>query len=217
MKQKRKRDKKKLFVSALAILMAVLMIVSILSSLLLSAGALSQADIDKLKKDAAALAAQKSQLESRISELKNDKTQAIAQKEAMDQQNAIIEAEIKNTEEQITVYTALVEQETVKLAEARAKEEEQYDLFLRRVRLMEETGTISYLSVLFGATSFSDLLDRASDIGEVVEYDNAVRAQLIATRQEIAQTKVELENTNESLKAAKAELDSSRRNWKPSL
>jgi hypothetical protein len=60
------------------------------------------------------LAAQKSQLESRISELKNDKTQAIAQKEAMDQQNAIIEAEIKNTEEQITVYTALVEQETVK-------------------------------------------------------------------------------------------------------
>jgi peptidoglycan hydrolase CwlO-like protein len=167
----------------------------------------SQADIDKLKKNAASLAAQKDQLEDRIAELKDDKSQALAQKRALDQQNAIIEQEIENTTEQIAAYTALVEEETVKLADAQAREEEQYDLFLRRVRIMEETGTVTYLSVLFGATSFSDLLDRAGAIGEVMDYDTAVRAQLIATREEIANTKTDLETTRAGLNDAKDDLD----------
>ena len=43
---------------------------------------------------------------------------------------------------------------------------------------MEETGTISYWSVLFKATSFSDLLSRIDSIHEVAEADQRMLDEL---------------------------------------
>ena len=41
-----------------------------------------------------------------------------------------------------------------------AEEERQLDIFKRRLRAMEENGTISYYEILFDAKSFSDFLSR---------------------------------------------------------
>ena len=57
---------------------------------------------------------------------------------------------------------------------AEAEEEAQYALFCRRVRAMEEQGTISYWSVLFKADSFTDLLSRMDFINEIMEADQRV-------------------------------------------
>ena len=35
---------------------------------------------------------------------------------------------------------------------------------------MEENGAISYISVIFQANSFSDLLSRINDVGEIMQY-----------------------------------------------
>ena len=88
------------------------------------------------------------------------------------------------------------------------REQEQYDLFCRRVRAMEESGKASYLSILFTAESFSDLLDRLADISDIMAYDQAVMDQLIATREEIERLKAELESARAEQEAMKADLES---------
>lgn len=60
---------------------------------------------------------------------------------------------------------------------------------------MEESGTVNYWDILFGASDFSDLLERATMIGEIMEYDNAVMDQLAATRKELQDQQAVLEAT----------------------
>jgi peptidoglycan hydrolase CwlO-like protein len=79
----------------------------------------------------------------------------VAEKEALDQEAAVIEKQIDNTQQQINTYNQLIAEEEVKLADAQAREQEQYEALCSRVRSMEEMGTVSYLAVLFGATDFA--------------------------------------------------------------
>ena len=71
----------------------------------------------------------------------------------------------------------------------------------------EEQGTISYWSVLFKATSFSDLVSRIDFINEIVRYNQQVIKNLRDTRQQLADDKAALEEQNESLTASKKELE----------
>lgn len=84
----------------------------------------------------------------------------MARKQLLDQQIANTAAQIQNTEAQIAEYAALITQTGGGTGAAQEEEEAQYELFCARVRDMEERGTVSYWSVLFKATSFTDLLGR---------------------------------------------------------
>ena len=86
-----------------------------------------------------------------------------------------------------------------------AREEEQYALFCKRVRAMEEDGNVSYWSILFNAESFSDMLDRLADINDVMDYDNAVMEQLVETRRQIESIKAELESARAEQEDARAQ------------
>ncbi|MEI3330451.1 MAG: hypothetical protein V8R27_02170 [Oscillospiraceae bacterium] len=70
------------------------------------------------------------------------------------------------------------------MADAEQREADQYDLFCKRVREMEEQGTVSYWSVLFKATSFSDLLGRLDIVNEVMDYDQRLLTRCRRFRQE---------------------------------
>lgn len=209
-KKKQKKngiDRRRLLVMVVAGVMALLFIVPMLA-MILSAGAVTQADIDRLKKDASALASQKKDAQSQLIQLQKDKNKALEQKNALDGQIALIEDEIENQNEQITAYESLITQTEAELAGAEAREAQQYETFLKRVRAMEESGSqaASYLSVLFGATSFSDFLDRVNFVSDVVAYDNAVMDELAATREEISAHKTQLETEKQGLEDARAEL-----------
>ncbi|HPE15882.1 MAG TPA: peptidoglycan DD-metalloendopeptidase family protein [Oscillospiraceae bacterium] len=209
-KKKQKKngiDRRRLLVMILAGVMALLLIVPLLA-MALSAGAVTQSDIDKLKKNASSLASQKKDVQSQLTQLQKDKNKALEQKNALDQQISLIEDEIENQNEQIEAYEGLITQTEADLADAEAREAEEYATFLKRVRAMEESGSeaASYLSVLFGATSFSDFLDRVNFVSDVVAYDNAVMDELAATREEIAAHKTELETDKQGLEDARAEL-----------
>ena len=98
-------------------------------------------------------------------------------------------------------------QAEAELADAQQREEAQYDLFCKRVREMEEQGTVSYWSVLFKATSFSDLLGRLDFVNEIMDYDQKVIDDLQALQAEIEEKKAGLESSQADLQAAKAELE----------
>ena len=168
--------------------LAVLLCVALLlTSAAAPALAVTQADIDALKSDANELKGQQKALQSKLDALADDKAQVLQKKSLLDQKIANTSASIQNVEAQIADYTSLIAQKEAELADAQQKEEAQYELFCKRVRDMEERGTVSYWSVLFKATSFTDLLGRLDIVNEIMDADQKVIDDLQALQVEIGE------------------------------
>ena len=206
-----------------AALLAVLAFLSLLPAelpvgLTGTAQAVTQSDIDKLKNEKKEAANQRKDVENQISKLKNDINGAIEKRTKLDEQIAATEREIASTEALIASYEQMLAQIAEELVQNQEEEAEQYALFCERARVMEESGTTSYWSVLFKADSFSDLLSRLSDVQEVMNYDQQVLDSLRRLRSGIEakqdyqeQLKAEAEEAKADLQAAKASLDAKRK------
>ena len=107
------------------------------------AAAVTWADVNELKDEANGLDAEKKELQAKLDALADDKSQAVARKELLDQQIANTEAQIANTQAQIDRYAALITQTEAELVEAEEKEAAQYELFCSRVREMETQEEVS--------------------------------------------------------------------------
>ena len=197
----------KKILAALAILLAALVLLPTISMIFTSAGALSQKDIDKLKNEAASLAAEKNSLNRQLNALKGDLNTAYNRKRLIEQEINVVNSQITNTENLIAQYDALIAQEESNLANAQQAEATHFENFCQRVRIMEEQGTVTYWQILFNAADFTDLLDRAMMISETVEYDNAVMASLEQARKDVETVKANLEAALAEQVEAKAVLD----------
>jgi len=166
----------------------------------------TQADIDALKNNASGLAEQRKQLEKQLDELADDKAKVLERRSLLDKRIENTSSQIENMETQIDQYAALIGQKEEELADAEAREKEQYALFCDRIRAMEERGEISYWAVLFGASSFSDMLSRLHDVNEIMDADQRVIDDLKALQKEIFSKKTTLEQNKQDSEAARSEL-----------
>ena len=176
-----------------ALLMACCMMFAVFGECAVPAMASTQAEINKLKEQAQEISKNKKDLQKEIDRLKAEAKDANAQKELLDKQNDMIRSELKNAEDQIEKYEKLIEQTKAELALAEKEEAEQHELFCRRVRAMEENGTVSYWAVLFNAGSFTDLLSTLDDVGEIMENDQRIFDEMREIRKSIEEKKATLE------------------------
>lgn len=139
-------------------------------------------------------------LKNELEKIKNDKANTQQKKNLLDQRNSALTQEINLLEAQIELNARSI-------AANEALEKQQTELFHKQIRMEEEQGTVSYWSVLFKATSFSDLISRIDFINEIVRYNKQVIDNLRQTRQELAEDKAALEEQNEALSASKQELE----------
>ena len=184
-------------------LLCGILILALFTSAASQAGAVTQSEIDALKKEQQESQAKQQQLKEQLAGVKEDQASAQQKRQILAQQLDAINAEIANIDAQIAYYDGEIALKEVERAEAEKREAEQYELFCQRVRMMEEQGTVSYWSILFNAGSFSDLLDRIADVDAVMAYDNKIMDQLIATRQELERLQGELESARAEEQAAR--------------
>ncbi len=207
--KKPKTDWRRIFVAVLAAALALLMLLPMLTMILGgAAGAVTQEEIDALKEQRAESQARQQELKEQLAGLKAGLEVAKEKRRILVSQLEAINGELENINAQIVWYDGQIAEKEEERAAAVLREQEQYDLFCRRVRAMEESGKASYWSILFTAESFSDLLDRLADISDIMAYDQAVMDQLIATREEIERLKAELESARAEQEAMKADLES---------
>ena len=104
------------------------------------AAAVTWADVNELKDEANGLDAEKKELQAKLDALADDKSQAVARKELLDQQIANTEAQIANTQAQIDRYAALITQTEAELVEAALAdlEAEQDALWAEAQRLSDQ-------------------------------------------------------------------------------
>lgn len=126
------------------------------------------------------------ELEKQIAEAKAKKEDVMVTKNLLDQRNQLLLEQIDDTQNQIDDAAA-------QIARYELLEQEQYELFCQQVRSEEERGSLSYLSVLFKATSMADLLNRMEFVNEVAEYNKTLIAAMKETRENIKAEKTEME------------------------
>lgn len=176
-----------------------------------TAGAVTQADIDALQGSVQDIAREIEDLEDRLAQIQGDKEQALAEKENLDSQITLLNSQIEQQDRVLAQYDALIEEydgliaeKQAQVEELQAEEEAQYQRFCRRVRAMEEQGSVSYLSILFSAANFTELLDNVILIGEIMDYDTAVVHQLEAARTGVERAQAELVEQQEEQRAARS-------------
>ena len=201
---KHKLEFRRVVTLILAVILAASLVVPMLTLAVSRAGAVTQSEIDALKEQQQASKEKQAQLQSELDDIEDQKAAAEQKLSVLTQQLNAIADEIESIESQISYYDGEIEQKEVERQAAVAREEEQYELFCQRVRAMEEDGDVSYWSILFSSKDFSDLLSRLADINEIMDYDNAIMEDLVATRQQIEQLKADLETAKAEQEEAKA-------------
>lgn len=211
-KQKKRRiDWRRVFVTALALLMALALMLPLITTLFSGAHAVTQGElkdqISGLEDDANAAKERKKDLQAQLKALEGDQARAKEKHSILVQQLNELDGQIANTQSQIDLYSQLIAAQEVALQEARDREAYAYQRFCRRARSMEESGTISYWSVLFAASDYADLLDRLALVDEIMKYDNGVVDELAQARSDVETTLAELNVSKTGLDEQKAQLD----------
>lgn len=157
------------------------------------AQAASRSAIESLQSQQASLTVQKAELQKKLDGIRSSQGQALNKKNLVEQQLNVLKQQIQVSENLLAQYARQITEKEAELEQAKAKEAGYQAEFEQRVRAMEERGNVSYWSVLFQASDFSDLLDRIDMIGEIMDADDQVLDQLAEARQAVVQAKADLE------------------------
>ena len=217
-------NNQKKFVKILAgILAAVMLLTLILGLIPTRANALSSKEIKKqieaLKKQDKDLEEQIKDVQAQYEENEDEILNMVNQKYAIDQEIVLLYDKIDNINQQLSAFALLIADQQDELDVALARWEELSEKNKERIRAMEEDGTVSYWAVLFKANSFSDLLDRLNMIDEIAAADRRrlkelneaaelvaqAQAELVAEKDELQDTKNQLDETYEALSQKQAE------------
>lgn len=162
------------------------------------AGAITQADVDALKNQQAAVSSQISSIENELSALERRENTAIEQITLYQEQIDLLSIQITDTQAMIAEYEVQIALTQDELAVAQEKATSYYQIFCERTRDLEESGAFTYWSILFGAKNFSDLLDRITFVRDVANYDNNMADMLEAARKEVAAYEAQLQEELET-------------------
>lgn len=188
----------------------LLLIPLVVNALVIVASAASSSEIkkelDALKSQANEIAAQGDALEADLAANESETQTTIEQKVAIDLRISQTEQEIQNVNAQIQQYNLLIAQKQSELEDSLEEQELMNEKYKARLRAMEESGKISYWSILFRANSFSDLLSRIDSIHEVAEADNRMLKEMEALSDQIQKDREELKEEMAAQEAVKEEL-----------
>ena len=198
----------KKFVSTLCIILAFLMLFGVLVSALagMSAHAVSKSEIEALQAQRDDIRTKQADVKEQLDSLKADMDSALDKKAALDEENELNRQDIELINQQIELYDEMIAEKGVEVDEALAREKQQYERYCERLRAMEENGNWSYISFIFNATSFSNLLSRIYDVLDIVTSDQHLEDEYIAAREQVQAVKAEYEEIQAEQKVKKEEL-----------
>ena len=200
-------------ITAVALVMAILMIAGFLASAL-NIFAVTKAQVDALKTKVAEAGKRKNELKNQLSGLTNDLSALQKQISLLDSQIEAQQDEIDAQEELLGELTQMIADKTIELEESERQQAEQYAQLRSRLRYMVEHGTTSSLSILLSSDSFSDFLNRYEIIRQISLRDEnlfeqlkAIRDKVLTEKRELEDTKKDAEDTKLQMEANKAELE----------
>ena len=203
-------DKRKLFISILAGIMALVMVLGLIAGFIPAAHAATSSELkvelDALKAEKEEIDAKIQQVKGQISENNDDMKAMVEQKNLIDQEISLLYQQEANINGQIATYSLLIADKQELLTAAENNFAELTEQNKDRIQAMEEEGEVSYWSVLFEANDFQDLLDRFNMVQEIAAADKRRLEELDKAAKEVTEAKTSLEAEKTALEQTKAEL-----------
>ena len=213
--------RKRIIAAIIAGLLAVLMLGSTIFGAI---GMASAASKSELKSRLAQIREQKAEIERNLESYKADQAEYAGQIGTLNNKIALTEEEIDATQDILDELDANIAQTEQELEETTQELENKKELFATRIRVMYENGDTSYMDVLLNSENFSDMLSNMEIVSQIMDYDKGVVAEYTALKESIEQMKAELESDRadkqdymDSLEDRKEELESDRTDLKKLL
>lgn len=159
--------------------------------------------ISQAEKEKEALENSLKELENMKKALEKDKKNLSKYVKELDKQLAELEKQIEELNVQIAAKEAEIEKTEEELRVAIEVETAQYEAMKRRIQFMYEQGGSNYLTLLFGAKDFSDMLNKADYIEQLSAYDRKKLDEYVAITQYVRLCKEQLEAQKEVLDKTK--------------
>ncbi len=117
-------------------------------------------------------------LDAKMKNAESEIGSTMAEKLKLDDEIALLEQQIKLTEGYIVELENDIITKESEMDDRTTAYEEKYEQFKLRIRAAHEMGNVSYLEMLFGASSLSDFLSKVDRVGAMIDYDSEVMRQL---------------------------------------
>ncbi len=169
---------------------------AVLIAALLPPGALaevSQAEIEALRAERDEIEKQREAKQAEIDALKEDAVGILVQKRALDERNMYTMQQIQLNEEEIALYDEMIADKEREVLDAQKLEEQQLERYRKRVRAMEENGTLNYLALILKSNDLGEMLTAMDDVGEIMQRDKALEDNYIKARENTEELKAEYE------------------------
>lgn len=153
--------------------------------------------ISELQNEREELAKQTADAQQKLREAQQKQADVEAEITAMDSVLNAAQNELDSAQADLDDVTARLEESEAALAAANEKREQQFVTFAGRMKFFYENSQISYLEILLGSESFSDMIRRIQYIDDIMSYDNNMLDQLTQTQNEIKKRTEEIAEEKE--------------------
>lgn len=163
--------------------------------------------LNELSEQLAGIAEEREDIKEKIAGTSSEKEKKLAEKTHWESQIGLTRQEIDLLQERIDL---LIEQIGIKQDEIEDKESEidyNFNQYKKRMRATYMAGQSSNLSMLLGASGFTDLLIRSEFIRVTAEHDEALVQSLRKDRAELEEAKEDLNRSLEAVEADQNDLE----------
>lgn len=162
--------------------------------------------VDEVKEEQEQTQGQLDEVNDRMNEIEEQKDAVAGEITVLDSQLVDILTSISICEDEIAAKEDEIDVAKEELEAAEAREQEQYEDMKTRIRFMYEKGDQAYLQIFLEAGSIPEMLNKASYVESLYEYDRELLLEYEETKQEVASIKEELELEEADLLTSQKEL-----------
>ncbi|MDQ0158783.1 C40 family peptidase [Alkalibacillus salilacus] len=157
---------------------------------------------------------ERSQLQEELSDAEQELADVVTELETLDQEIERLNDAIEKNEEKLEETKEEIqakEEEAEKLEQEIAKIQERIDtrkdvLKNRLSSLQQNGGSVDYIEVVLGASSFGDFVSRVSTVNKVMDSDKKLVEQHIADQKELEEKELALKDRMSELESKKEEM-----------
>ncbi|MDR1913250.1 MAG: peptidoglycan DD-metalloendopeptidase family protein [Clostridiales bacterium] len=149
--------------------------------------------------------AQQVETENLLEDTKAQKTQTELDMRSIDDELTATTDALLYTEERLSSADEALLSAEEELKAAENVRDEQYELLKTRLRFMYMNGSVGYLDIIFGATSFTDFFNRVEYINRIAEHDQTLVDKLTVAEENVNDKINRLDQRKESFELLKHE------------
>jgi cell wall-associated NlpC family hydrolase len=157
------------------------------------AEAVSKAELKALKQQQEELAKEKAAIQKQADEANNKVNAQTEKLLILNTKLEVTNAELENLSEQVVIYMNSIAEMENELNLQEQKHEELLEKYRKSIREMEENGRNTYIGVVFGASSFDDLLSGIEFIREIADYNTDLINDVRDAKTQTEKAKADLE------------------------